>query len=666
MLLAASAAAPAAFAVAPAARLRCAPSLRSPRRVVCPLRRIAAPAASMAAPATDSMKGWYYEHKGDPLEVLKFGDLPAPSPGPKQVLVAVKAAGLNPVDKMVITGFLAGDAPFPRTPGWELAGVVKAVGDGVTKFKPGDEVYGWDGMITNGSLAELALISEAALAPKPSNMSFVEAVAVPVGTMTALQVFRAADLKEGQKVFISAGAGGVGSIAIQLAKVVFKAGEVATSASAPKHDLLKSLGADRVIDYKTEKVEEVLSDYDLVFDAVGEASKGLKIIKEGGKVFTIIDFGAPEPVQKIQASLKGEELEKMTPYFEKGELKVILDPTGPYPLEKASDGIAYLLKGRATGKVVIIVPYMAAAAGSMKGWYYERSGDPLEVLQFGDLPAPSPGPKEVLVAVKVAGLNPVDKMIITGYLGGDVPFPKTPGVELAGVVKEVGDGVTKFKPGDEVYGWDWLFAHGSLAELAVIPEASLALKPADLSFVESVAVPVGTLTSLQVFRAADLKEGQKVFISAGAGGVGSIAIQLAKVVFKAGEVASSASTPKHDLLKSLGADRVIDYKTEKVEEVLSDYDLVYDCVGEATKALKIIKEGGKVFTIVNAGDPEPVQMVRVTLKGEELEQMTPYFEKGELKVVLDPTGPYALEKASEGLAYLFKGRATGKVVITVP
>eukprot|EP00850_Spirogloea_muscicola_P015972 SM000126S26348 [mRNA] locus=s126:387077:392094:+ [translate_table: standard] len=652
----------------------------------------------MAAPA-DSIKGWYYERKGDPLEVLQFGDLPAPSPGPQQVLVAVKAAGLNPVDKMVITGFLGGDAPFPRTPGWELAGVVKEVGDGVTKFKPGDEVYGWDGMITNGSLAELALISEAALAPKPSNLSFVEAVAVPVGTMTALQVLRAADLKEGQKVFISAGAGGVGSIAIQLAKVVFKAGEVATSASAPKHDLLKSLGADRVIDYKTEKVEEVLSDYDLVFDLVGEASKGLKIIKEGGKVFTIIDFGAPEPVQKIQVSLKGDELEKMTPYFEKGELKVILDPTGPYPLEKASDGVAYLLKGRATGKTyprlyrpkcqqppaaartcgssrllaatdsrprAATAASMAAAAGSIKGWYYERSGDPLEVLQFGDLPAPSPGPKEVLVAVKAAGLNPVDKKIITGYLGGDVPFPKTPGVELAGVVKEVGDGVTKFRPGDEVYGWDWLFAHGSLAELAVIPEASLALKPANLSFVESVAVPVGTLTSLQVFRAADLKEGQKVFISAGAGGVGSIAIQLAKVVFKAGEVATSASAPKHDLLKSLGADRVIDYKTEKVEEVLSDYDLVYDCVGEPTKGLKIIKEGGKVFTIVDTRAPEPVQMVRVTLKGEELEQMTPYFEKGELKVILDPTGPYPLEKASEGLAYLFKGRATGKVVITVP
>eukprot|EP00850_Spirogloea_muscicola_P000572 SM000002S05652 [mRNA] locus=s2:1412110:1417117:+ [translate_table: standard] len=625
----------------------------------------------MAAPATNSMKGWYYEHKGDPLEVLKFGDLPAPSPGPKQVLVQVKAAGLNPVDKMVITGFLGGDAPFPRTPGWELAGVVKEVGDGVTNLR-------WDGMITNGSLAELALISEAALAPKPSNMSFVEAVAVPVGTMTALQVLRAADLKEGQKVFISAGAGGVGSIAIQLAKVVFKAGEVASSASAPKHDLLKSLGADRVIDYKTEKVEEVLSDYDLVFDAVGEASKGLKIIKEGGKVFTIADFGAPEPVQKIQVSFKGEELEKMTPYFEKGELKVILDPTGPYPLEKASDGIAYLLKGRATGKIsrlraatnprrrAATAASMAAAAGSMKGWYYERSGDPLEVLQFGDLPAPSPGPKEVLVAVKAAGLNPVDKMITTGYLGGDVPFPKTPGVELAGVVKEVGDGVTKFKPGDEVYGWDWLFAHGSLAELAVIPQASLALKPANLSFVESVAVPVGTLTSLQVFRAADLKEGQKVFISAGAGGVGSIAIQLAKVVFKAGEVASSASAPKHDLLKSLGADRVVDYKTEKVEEVLSDYDFVYDCVGEPTKGLKIIKEGGKVFTIVDAGAPEPVQMVRVTFKGEELEQMTPYFEKGELKVILDPKGPYPLEKASEGLAYLLKGRATGKVVITVP
>ena len=235
----------------------------------------------------------------------------------------------------------------------------------------------------------------------------------------------------------------------------------------------------------------------------------------------------------------------------------------------------------------------------MKALVFKRYGKS-DQITFADVPRPALKPDEILVQVHAAGLNPIDYMIPKGTFKPFLRFqlPATLGSDLAGVVVEVGSRVTRFKPGDAVFASIFDLGKGALAEFAVVPENAAALKPANLDFVQAASIPMVALTSWQALKErAKIKPGQKVFIPAGAGGIGTFAIQLAK--YFGAKVATTTSTGNVDLVRSLGADEVVDYKKQEFENVLRDYDAVLGTVrGDAIEqSLQILKPKSKVVSL---------------------------------------------------------------------
>jgi NADPH:quinone reductase-like Zn-dependent oxidoreductase len=331
----------------------------------------------------------------------------------------------------------------------------------------------------------------------------------------------------------------------------------------------------------------------------------------------------------------------------------------------------------------------------MKALVLKRYGGPAQVV-LADTPRPVPKPDEILVQVHAAGLNPIDNMIPKGMFKPilRLRLPATLGSDLAGVVVEVGSRVTRFRPGDAVFASTFdLSGTGALAEFARVPENAAALKPANLDFVQAASVPMVGLTSWQVLmERARLKPGQKVFIPAGAGGIGTFAIQLAK--YLGAKVGTTTSTGNVDLVRSLGADEVIDYKKQQFEDVLRDYDAVLGTVrGDAIeKSLRILKPGSTVVSLI--GPPDAAfarargmnffmvlvfgllsrKIIRRARKGgvaysflfvhpdgDRLAEIGELLNSGRIRPVIDKVFPF--EQAKQALAYLEKGRAKGKVVV---
>lgn len=318
-------------------------------------------------------------------------------------------------------------------------------------------------------------------------------------------------------------------------------------------------------------------------------------------------------------------------------------------------------------------------------------------LRFGDVPEPATDPGDVLVEVEAAGLNLLDSKIRDGELKSVLPY-KTPlvlGHDLAGTVVKVGANVRRFKPGDAVYARPRDGQIGAFAEQIVVKEADLAAKPVNLSMVEAASIPLVGLTAWQVLvERAQIKPGQKVLIHAGSGGVGTFAIQLAKHL--GATVATTASAANATLVKKLGADIVIDYRSQKFEEELSDYDVVLNSLDATTleKSLKVLKPGGKLISI--SGPPDPAfarakgmnVVVRLVLHatsagirrkakragvdysflfmradGGQLDQITKLIEGGTIHPVVDRIFPFA--DLNEAFAYIETGSAKGKVVVTL-
>jgi len=322
---------------------------------------------------------------------------------------------------------------------------------------------------------------------------------------------------------------------------------------------------------------------------------------------------------------------------------------------------------------------------------YQKQG----ALRLADMPTPEPREDEVLVEVHAAGVNLLDAKIRGGEFKLVLPYrlPLILGHDVAGVVVKVGARVRQFKPGDEVYARADDFRIGTFAEFAPVDEASLALKPKGLTMEEAASIPLVGLTAWQALvEKAKLQRGQKVFIQAGSGGVGTFAIQLAKHL--GATVATTTSTGNVALVKSLGADVVIDYKTQDFEDVLRDYDVVLNSQDGKTldKSLRVLKDGGKLISI--SGPPDPnfgketgapwfVKLVMRLLSsgvrrkarqlgvgysflfmkasGVHLREITRLIEAGVIRPVLDRTFPFA--STNEALAYVEAGRAKGKVVI---
>src|SRR5437899_5817730 len=241
---------------------------------------------------------------------------------------------------------------------------------------------------------------------------------------------------------------------------------------------------------------------------------------------------------------------------------------------------------------------------NMKALVLKRYGG-LDEVAFADIPRPALKPNEILIQVHAAGLSPMDDMIPKGTFKPMLRFqlPATLGSDLAGVVVEVGRRVTRFKPGDAVFASIFDHGTGALAEFAVVPENAAAHKPANLDFVQAASIPMVGLTSWQALKErARLRPGQKVFIPAGSGGIGTFAIQLAKHL--GAKVGTTTSTGNVELVRSLGADEVVDYKKQEFEEVLRNYDAVLGTVrGDAIeKSLRILKSGSIVVSLIGPPD----------------------------------------------------------------
>ncbi|GLY49214.1 NADP-dependent oxidoreductase [Lentzea sp. NBRC 102530] len=286
-------------------------------------------------------------------------------------------------------------------------------------------------------------------------------------------------------------------------------------------------------------------------------------------------------------------------------------------------------------------------------------------ITLTDVPKPAPLPTEVLVRVHAAGVNPVDWKTRAGSgMAGVQTFPFINGWDVSGVVEEVGFGVTTLKPGDEVYGMPWFpRAAGAYAEYVTAPSRHFAKKPQSLTHVEAAALPLAALTAHQILiDTADVQKGQKVLITAAAGGVGHLAVQIAKA--HGAHVIGTAREPKHAFLKDLGADEVVDYTKGDYEG--TDVDLFVDLVGGASPAP--VRPGG-LFVGVPSGVDRPIRddirtsPILVEPDRAGLEAITALVESGELRVHVDATFPLA--EAGKAHALGETGRTQGKIVLEI-
>ncbi|KAL5571998.1 hypothetical protein UlMin_021595 [Ulmus minor] len=304
-----------------------------------------------------------------------------------------------------------------------------------------------------------------------------------------------------------------------------------------------------------------------------------------------------------------------------------------------------------------------------RAWIYEEYGSS-EVLKLGDFPIPIPKANELLVQVRAAALNPIDSKRRQRPLFPSV-LPAVPGCDMAGLVVAKGGNVTKFDVGDEVYGNIQDFNAeekpkqlGTLAEFIVVEESFVSKKPKNLSFEEAASLPLAVQTALEGFKTGRFKEGQEIFVVGGAGGVGTLVVQLAKTVFGASSVVATCSTPKVEFVKILGADEVVDYRKIKYEEVGKKYDFLYDTIGDCKNSYVVAKEEAAIVDICWPPSHPKAVYSSLTVSGEDLEKLNPYLESGKLKAVIDPTGPYNFSDVIQAFRYLETGRARGKVVIS--
>ncbi|KAB2439384.1 NADP-dependent oxidoreductase [Bacillus luti] len=318
-------------------------------------------------------------------------------------------------------------------------------------------------------------------------------------------------------------------------------------------------------------------------------------------------------------------------------------------------------------------------------------------MRMAEVPTPEINEYEVLAEIHAASINPIDFKIRDGKVKMLLKYemPLILGNDFAGVISKVGSKVTRFKAGDEIYARPRKNKIGTFAEYIAIHEDDIALKPKNLSFEEAASIPLVGLTSYQALHdIMQLQKGQKILIHAGSGGVGTFAIQLAKIM--GATVTTTASEAGENLVKSLGADVIINYKTEKFEEILKNYDAVFDTIGGATleKSFNIIKSGGNIVSV--SGMPNArfgkefgsgffktllfslaskkltalekkhnAQYSFLFMKpsGDQLRVIANYVEAGTIKPVIDRVFPF--EDAQKAMEYSESGRAKGKIIVKI-
>ncbi|MGO5007310.1 NADP-dependent oxidoreductase [Bacillus wiedmannii] len=318
-------------------------------------------------------------------------------------------------------------------------------------------------------------------------------------------------------------------------------------------------------------------------------------------------------------------------------------------------------------------------------------------MRMAEVPTPEINEYEVLAEIHAASINPIDFKIRDGKVKMLLKYemPLFLGNDFSGVIVKVGSKVTRFEVGDEIYARPRKNKIGTFAEYIAIHEDDIALKPKNLSFEEAASIPLVGLTSYQALHdIMHLQKGQKILIHAGSGGVGTFAIQLAKII--GATVTTTASEAGSDLVKSLGVDEIINYKTENFEEILKDYDAVFDTIGGTTleKSFNIIKSGGNIVSV--SGIPNArfgkefgsgffktllfslaskkltalekkhnAQYSFLFMKpsGDQLRTIANYIEDGKIKPVIDRVFPF--EDAQKAMEYSEAGRAKGKIIVKI-
>lgn len=302
------------------------------------------------------------------------------------------------------------------------------------------------------------------------------------------------------------------------------------------------------------------------------------------------------------------------------------------------------------------------------------SNDVVEVNETASAPSLSSG--KILVDIKASGVNPVDWKIREGYMQQIMPlqFPSTLGMDFSGVVKQVEDAHSDFKQGDEVYGQASIFSGGSgaFAELALASKDSIAHKPKTLNYLEAAALPLVGVSAWQALvEHIRLSKDKKVLVQGGAGGIGSIAIQLAKHL--GAFVATTVSTDDKQFVQELGADQVIDYKTENFEDIVHDYDAVFDTVSGDTykRSFKVLKKGsGMIVSTLEQPNSELMNQYGIKavflfsqVNRQRLTRLAEWIDQNNIRVNIDKT--FSLDEAAKALDYQKEGHPRGKLVLTI-
>jgi NADPH:quinone reductase-like Zn-dependent oxidoreductase len=310
----------------------------------------------------------------------------------------------------------------------------------------------------------------------------------------------------------------------------------------------------------------------------------------------------------------------------------------------------------------------------MRAISQDTAGGP-EVLKMVEVDKPVPGPTEVLVRVKAAGVNPTDwKSRASGSVWGTPP-PFVLGFDVSGVVEAVGFGVTLYKPGDEVFGMlRYPVGHGAYAEYVTAPSRHFVRKPARIDHTQAAAIPLAALTAWQALvDVAELRSGQRVLVHAAAGGVGHFAVQIAKA--RGAYVIGTASAGKHDLLRGLGADELVDYREQDFAEVVRDVDVVLEAIGGdyGTRSLRTLRKGGTIVSFLGLSEELATQAAELGIRAEALlvepdhaamRALAALVEAGKLHAEIAAAVPLAEAAKAHELGET--DRTSGKIVLTVP
>ena len=323
---------------------------------------VAATSPAAAGQLPTAMKAVVLHHYGGP-EALQYENAPVPQPKANQLLVRVIAAGVNPVDAQICSGKFAQffKSKLPLIPGYDIAGEVAKVGSNNSRFKPGDAVYAYIPIPEGGGYAQYALATASQAAPKPQTISFAQAAAVPVAALTAWQALvDTAHLEKGQTVLIHGGSGGVGTFAVQIAKV--RGARVIATASAANQAFLKELGADVTVDYRMQKFEDFAKNVDLVLDTIGgdTLARSYAVVKKGGMIVSLV--ARPDPDRLAEQGIYGSalsvdpnsaELTEIGKLIDERKIKVFITQT--FPLSEAAKAHEQVATGHTRGKIVLQV-----------------------------------------------------------------------------------------------------------------------------------------------------------------------------------------------------------------------------------------------------------------------------------------------------------------------